>query len=183
MSQENPLIFLVDVIFDLYIAVLLLRFIMQQVRADFYNPISQFIVKITQVPVTAMRRFIPGFKGVDIATLFLVLILIFLKLIIIYTLKGVSINVVGLIIYSLYDLIQLIINVFIFALFLQALLSWVNPDPHNPVMGLLSSLTYPILKHVRRIVPPVSGLDLSTLFAIIGLMFLTKIIAYFFQAL
>ena len=97
MSQENPFIFLVDTIFSIYIAIMLLRFILQQVGADFYNPISQFVVKATQPLVSVSRRFIPSIKKVDTATLALVLLLIVIKLLIVFSIAGYSFNGVQLV--------------------------------------------------------------------------------------
>jgi YggT family protein len=183
MNHDNPFLFLIDILFDIYIAILLLRFLLQYVGADFYNPISQFIVKVTQKPVFMARRIIPGFHGIDLATLVLVLVFIFIKLTVLYAIGGIQPSIAGIIIQGLYDLIQLIIDIFIFAIFVQAILSWINPDPHNPVSGLLRSLTSPVLRPVRKLLPMMGGLDLSPIVALIGLMFIKRIILYMFQML
>ena len=183
MNHDNPFIFLIDILFDIYIAIMLLRFLLQYVGADFYNPISQFIVKVTQKPVFITRRLIPGFRGVDIATLVLALALIFIKLTVLYAIGGIQPSIAGIVIQGLYDLVQLIIDIFIFAIFVQAILSWVNPDPHNPVSGLLRSLTTPVLGPIRKLLPAMGGMDLSPIVALIGLMFIKRAILYMFQML
>lgn len=183
MNHDNPFIFLIDILFDIYIAIMLLRFLLQYVGADFYNPISQFIVKATQKPVFITRRLIPSFRGVDIATLILAISLIFIKLTVLYAIGGMQPTIAGIVIQGLYDLIQLIIDIFIFAIFIQAILSWVNPDPHNPVSGLLRSLTSPVLGPIRKLLPAMGGMDLSPIFALIGLMFIKRVILYMFQML
>jgi YggT family protein len=183
MSNDNPFVFLVDILFDIYVAILLLRFLLQYVGADFYNPISQFIVKATQKPVVMARRIIPSFRGIDLATLILVLIFIFAKLTLLYAIGGLQPSIAGIAVQGLYDLIQLIIDIFIFAIFVQAILSWVNPDPYNPVSGLLRSLTAPVLRPIGKILPPTGGLDLSPIVALIGLMFIKRLILYVFQML
>lgn len=183
MNLDNPFIFLVDTLFDIYIAILLLRFLLQYAGADFYNPICQFIVKATQKPVFMARRIIPGFRGIDIATLILVLVFIFFKLTVLYAIGGAQPSIANIIIQGLYDLIQLTIDIFIFAIFVQAILSWVNPDPYNPVSGLLRSLTSPVLSPIRKILPNMGGLDLSPIVALIGLMFIKKLVLYMFQIL
>lgn len=183
MNHDNPFIFLIDILFDIYIAIMLLRFLLQYVGADFYNPISQFIVKATQKPVFLVRRLIPGFRGIDVATLVLALALIFTKLTVLYAIGGIQPSIAGIVIQGLYDLIQLIIDIFIFAIFVQAILSWVNPDPHNPVSGLLRSLTSPVLKPIKKFLPAMGGMDLSPIFALIGLMFIKRAILYMFQML
>lgn len=183
MNNDNPLVFLLDVLFDIYIAMMLLRFLLQYVGADFYNPISQFIVKVTQKPVSIVRRFIPGYRGIDFSTLTLVIALIFIKLTLLYVISGMQPPVGGIVIQSVYDLIQLIFDIFIFAIFIQAILSWVNPDPYNPVSGILTSLTTPILSPIRKHLPLMGGLDLSPIVALIGLMFIKRLVLYFFQLL
>ncbi len=183
MSQDNPFIFLIDSLFSIYIAIMLLRFILQQVGADFYNPVSQFIVKATQPLVTTARRFIPSVRKIDTATLVLVVLLIIIKLLLLFSIAGYPLNVAQLVLTSLHDLISLCFDIFIVALFVQAILSWVNPDPYNPISSLLSSLTWPVLKPIKKYVPSIGGLDLSTLVGLIGLMFLKRLILSLFQML
>lgn len=183
MNHDNPFIFLIDTLFDIYIAIILLRFLLQQVGADFFNPISQFIVKATQKPVLITRRIIPSFRGIDLATLSLAVLLIFIKLVILLALGGIQPSVSTLLIQSLYDLIQLTFDIFIFAIFVQAILSWVNPDPYNPVSAVLHSLTRPILQPIKKRLPLMGGLDLSTIVALIGLMFIKRIVLYIFTLL
>lgn len=183
MSQDNPFIFLIDTLFSIYIAIMLLRFILQQVGADFYNPISQFVVKATQPLVVVARRFIPSIKKIDTATLVLALILIALKLVLLFTISGYPINGLQLLVKGLHDLISLTFDIFIVALFIQAILSWVNPDPYNPVSGLLRGLTAPVLRPIQKYVPAIGGIDLSTLIALIGLMFIKRLVLQFFQLL
>ncbi len=181
MSNENPFIFLIDTIFSVYIAIMLLRFILQQVGADFYNPISQFIVKLTQPLVGVARRFVPSVKKIDTATLLLVVALMLVKLVLLLTIAGYPFNGLQLLVKSLYDLVSLSFDIFIFALFIQAILSWVNPDPNHPVSSILYTLTLPVLRPIRKFVPPISGIDLSTLVALIGLMFIKRLVLSLFQ--
>lgn len=183
MSQENPFIFLIDTLFSIYIAIMLLRFILQQVGADFYNPISQFVVKATQPLVSISRRFIPSIKKVDTATLVLVLMLIVMKLVLILSITGAQFNGQLLLIKAVYDLISLTFDIFIIALFVQAILSWINPDPYHPVGSLLRNLTFPVLKPIKKFIPPMGGIDLSTLVGLIGLMFIKRLVLSLFQLL
>lgn len=180
MSHENPFIFLIDTIFNIYIAIMLVRFILQQVGADFYNPISQFVVKLTQPLVAVARRFIPSIKKIDTATLALVVLLIILKLLLLITITNYPFNALQVLIKAIYELISLSFDIFIVALFAQAILSWLNPDPYNPASSLLQSLTAPILRPIRNYVPPIGGIDLSTLVALIGLMFIKRLVLQFF---
>ena len=183
MSQENPFIFLIDTLFSIYIAIMLLRFILQQVGADFYNPVSQFVVKATQPLVSVARRFIPSIKKVDTATLVLVMALIVMKLVILFAVAGARIDGQLLLIKAVYDLISLTFDIFIIALFVQAILSWVNPDPYHPISTLLRNLTFPVLRPIQKFVPPIGGFDLSTLVALIGLMFIKRLVLSLFQLL
>ncbi|MFV9614818.1 MAG: YggT family protein [Gammaproteobacteria bacterium] len=183
MSQDNPFIFLIDTLFSIYIAIMLLRFILQQAGADFYNPISQFVVKATQPLVKITRRFIPSIKKIDTATLLLVFALLIIKLLILFSIAGYPVNVTQLLIKGLHDLVSLTFDIFIVALFVQAILSWVNPDPYHPVSSLLRSLTAPVLNPIKKYVPPIGGIDLSTLVGLIGLMFLKRLVLSLFQIL
>jgi YggT family protein len=180
MSTENPFIFLIDTLFSIYIAIMLLRFILQQVGADFYNPISQFVVKATQPLVAVARRFIPSIKKVDTATLVLVLLLMLMKLAILFAITGIQLDGQLLLVKTIYDLISLTFDIFIVALFIQAILSWVNPDPYHPVSSLLRNLTFPILRPIQKHVPPIGGIDLSTLIALIALMFIKRLVLSLF---
>ncbi len=181
MHNGDPFIFLIDTLLGLYIAIMYLRFILQQVGADFYNPISQFIVKATQPLVRNARLVIPSIGRIDTASVVLTVILIGLKLFLIYVLiAGYPFNAAQLLLLILHDFIELTFNIFIFAIFIQALLSWVNPDPGNPVSSILYSITYPVLRIVRQWVPPMGGLDLSSLVALIALMFFKLLVLGFF---
>ena len=181
MNPQNPFIFLIETLLDLYIIVLMLRFILQQVRADFYNPISQFIVKATSPVLNPARKIIPGFSGIDMATIVVVVVFIIVKIYIIALLSGYTPTILALLLTGVRDFITLALNIFIFSIIIQAILSWINPDPYNPVSGLLSSITRPVLEPFRRIIKPVGGLDLSPLFALIALMFVQRLVVYLFN--
>ncbi|MDH5484906.1 MAG: YggT family protein [Gammaproteobacteria bacterium] len=174
----NPFAFLIDILFQLYTTALMLRLILQWVRADFYNPVSQFIVKITNPVVMPLRKIIPGLWGIDMATLLLVIVFTAAKLSLVYTLTGYAITPLLVTVSTLLETVDLLLNVFLYAIIIQAILSWVNPDPYNPIVGLLNSLSWPVLKHFRKLVPPISGFDISPIFAIIAIMFVKQSIHY-----
>ena len=183
MRSDNPFVFLIETLFDLYIIVLMLRFILQQVRADFYNPVSQFIVKATSPVLNPARKMIPGVGGIDLATIIVIVVFIALKIFIIAMLAGYSPTFAALLITGIRDFITLALNIFIFAIIIHAVLSWINPDPYNPVSGILFSITRPVLEPFRRVIKPIGGLDLTPLIALIALMFLERLVVYLFNML
>lgn len=172
----NPLEFLISTLFSLYILAVMLRFLLGMVRADFYNPISQFLVKITNPLLIPLRKIIPGTGKVDVAAIVLMLVLQVIMLAIIVTLRGVTPPLLTLLVMAVGELIILAINVFLFAIIVQVIISWVNPGSYNPVNGLLNSLTSPVMRPIQRLLPPMSGIDLSPLFALIGLQVLKMLI-------
>lgn len=168
-------VFLVGVVFYLYTLVVLLRFLLQWVRADFYNPISQFTVRATNPVLAPMRRVIPGFGGVDVAALVLMLALKVLELVLIGALGGGMPAGGGLLLVAVAELINMTINLFIFTILVEVVISWVNPGLYNPVMALVYRLNEPLVRPARRILPPMGGLDLSPLVVLIALQ-LAKIL-------
>jgi len=172
----NPLVFLIQVIFGAYILVVMLRFLLQLVKADFYNPVSQFVVKVTTPPLRPLRRIIPGIAGLDVAAIILMWLLKSLELALIMMIGGLGTSLLPALAWSIPELISLFINVFLFAILIQVIISWVNPGGYNPVIGLLNSLTEPLLGPARRIVPPISGLDLSPMLVMIGLVLLKMLL-------
>jgi YggT family protein len=163
----NPAIFIIDTLFSLYILGVMLRFLLQWCGAEFYNPISQFLVKATHPPLRVMRRFVPPMGKIDTSSLVLVLALQMLADFSILMLKGVSIGIGALTILSITQLVSLLINIFIFAVFARALLSWLNPGTFNAASSILYSLTEPLLNVCRRFIPDLGGIDLSPLVALL----------------
>ncbi len=172
----NPLEFLISTLFSLYILAVMLRFLLGMVRADFYNPISQFLVKITNPLLVPLRKLIPGAGKVDVAAIILMVLLQLIMLAIIVALRGVTPPLLTLLLAAIGELVILAINIFLFAIIVQVIISWVNPGSYNPVNGLLSSLTSPVMRPIQRLLPPMSGIDLSPLFALIGLQVLKMLI-------
>ncbi len=165
----NPMGFLVSTLFGLYILVVMLRFLMGWVRADFYNPISQFLVRLTNPVLVPLRQVIPPAGRVDMAAVLLLLSLQMLQLLILSWLKGAHVPFIGLLVWALAELLSLALNVFLFSILIQVILSWVNPGTYNPVSSILYSLNEPLLAPVRKFLPPMGGIDLSPMVAIIGI--------------
>ena len=166
---SNPIIFLLDTIFSFYILAVLLRFLLQWVGGDFYNPISQFLVKITHPPLRLLRRYIPAVGKVDTSSLVLLMSLQMFSDFIVLTLKGMPFSFAALTLLSFSQLITLLINVFVFAVFARAILSWINPGTFNAASNLLYSITEPLLSSCRRMIPDIGGIDLSPLIVLVGL--------------
>lgn len=171
----NPLEFLVRTLFDLYILAVMLRFLLQWVRADFYNPICQFLVKATNPPLRPLRRIIPGWGGIDIASVILMLVLQVVALLLVALIRGIEPSVGPVAVLAVVELVSLLLNVFLVTIIVQAILSWINPGHYHPITDLLYSLNEPLLRPARRILPPISGLDLSPLVVLI-LIQLTKML-------
>ncbi len=172
----QPAVFLVQVLFGLYAALVVLRFLLQLVRADFYNPLSQFIVRATKPLLNPLRRVIPGVSGMDIAALVLAWFVLTLEQLAILGLAGVGLQPLAAALLAIPELISLIINVFLFAILIQVIISWINPGSYNPAISLIHSLTEPILGSVRRRLPEMGGLDLSPMVVMVGLVVLEMLL-------
>ena len=170
----NPLsnagVFLISTLFGMYILAIMLRLILQMVRADFNNPVSRLIIKITNPPLKPLRRIIPGFAGIDMASVVMMMALQILEFYLITVLRDFpSPDILGLTLYALIELVSLGFYVFLFSIFILALLSWINPGQYNPINNLLQQITEPVLRPARKLLPPMSGMDLSPMLAMVGL--------------
>lgn len=165
----NPLVFLIQTLFGLYILAVLLRFLLQTVRADFYNPISQFLVKVTNPPLKILRRFIPGFGGIDIASLILTWLLKSVEILLILLVSGGAVNLIAPLVWAIPELLDLLINIYLYGILIQVILSWISPGNYNPAVALLYSLTAPVLRPAQRLLPPMGGFDFSPMVVMIVL--------------
>jgi YggT family protein len=165
--MTDPIIFIIESVVSLYILAVMLRFLLQWCKAEFYNPISQFLVKITHPALKILRRYIPPAGKIDTSSIVLALGLQMLEDFSILALKGFTINLGALVILSIGNLTELLINVFIYAIFARAILSWLNPGSFNATSSILHSLTEPLLDVCRKFIPDFGGIDLSPLAALI----------------
>ncbi|MSQ60184.1 MAG: YggT family protein [Betaproteobacteria bacterium] len=167
----QPLIFVLETFAGLFVFALLMRFYLQWFRAAPRNPASLFLHALTDWIVLPARRLIPGLWGIDLASLVMAWAFELLLMILVASLQGVPISVlsgaswVGLALLAVVRLIKLTIYLVMFAVIVQAVLSWVNP--YNPAAPILNSVTNPFLRHFRRRIPNVGGVDLSPLFVIV----------------
>lgn len=172
----DPLVFLLQILFGAYTLIVMLRFILQLVKADFYNPVSQFVVKVTTPLLRPLRRVIPGMGGMDVASIVLMWLVKTVELMLILLLKGAGASILAAFAWSIPELVEQAINLFLFAILIQVILSWVSPGGYNPVVNLIYSITDPLLRPARRIIPAIAGLDLSPMVVMIGLVLLKMLL-------
>jgi len=169
-------LFLIDTVLGIYILLVLLRFLLQITQADFYNPISQFIVRTTNPPLVRLRRFIPGLWGIDLSALLLVLSMEAIRISLTAMLLGHSPRFAGVVLLSIGELAKLAVYIAIFSIFVRALLSWFSSGLQHPMTRLLSSFTEPLLRPARRMIPATGGIDLSPLIVFIATMLVLKLL-------
>lgn len=172
-------VFLIQTVFGFYILAVMLRFLLQCVRADFYNPLVQFLVRLTNPPLLPLRRIIPGYRGLDLAAVVLAFALQVVEMLLITLLLGQPVGVGGLLLLAALELLKLLINIYLWGVIIQAVLSWFNPDPYHPAARVLAQLTAPVLRPARRIIPPISGVDLSPMLVVVALIFVSLLLQDF----
>lgn len=172
MVLQNIAVFLVSTLFSLYIGAVLVRFLLAWVKADFYNPFSQFLVKVTQPVLVPLRRFIPAIGKIDTASLVLAFALKLVAVLLLAGLMGISLSPPTVLVLVVVELIRTLIWIFMVALIIQAIMSWMGNTYGNPMASLLGSLTDPLLRPLRRFVPTIGMVDLSPLAAILLLQVL-----------
>ena len=172
----NPLIFLIQTLGGLYAFVALLRFLLQLTKVDFYNPISQFVVKATSPVLLPLRRIIPGYRGIDLSSLVLAWLVKTTVLFLVGLLAGLGLASIGAVLWSIPALVELTIDIFIYAVIVRVILSWVNQNYGNPLVALIVTLTDPVMEPVQRRLPDFGGLDLSPIAVTIGLILLQMLL-------
>ena len=177
MQVSQAFVFLITVIFDLFSFLIVARFLLQVARADFYNPISQSIVKMTDPLLKPMRRVIPGWGGFDVAALLLLLGIQIIKLTLTSFLSFDHASGALILMYAIKYCGSMFIKFFLYAIIIQVIASWIAPGNYNPILTLLHQVTEPLIAPIRRALPSVSGLDFSPMVAMILLMFLQKLLS------
>ena len=170
---------LVQFVIGVYLLLVLLRFLFQLVRADFYNPVSQAIVKVTNPPLRFLRQFIPGFGGVDWPSVVLLFFIQALEIsLVTLLLSGRLPAPEALLVLCLAHLLKLVAYVYIFLIMITVIISWVNPGAYNPLTVLIYQITDPLMRRVRRRIPPAAGLDWSPMLVLLGIyLFLSLVVA------
>lgn len=168
--MSNALHFLISTIFHFLTMMFLLRFLMQAIKTSFHNPVGQMVIALTDFAVKPIRKFIPSWKKLDLSTLVLAFIvqcilqLLLLWLLPIQLLANAPIWSI-ILVKALLGVIRGIVDIFFYAIILQVILSWVNPN--TPIAPFLNSFTRPILAPIQKVIPAFNGIDLSPLIAIL----------------
>ncbi|MGM0951732.1 MAG: YggT family protein [Pseudomonadota bacterium] len=162
-----------------YMTVVLLRFLLQLARADFYNPITQFVVKATNPPLRPLRKIIPGWGGIDGASLVLAVIIqaITFFLILIALNGGIpSMNPLTLLVWAVLNVLGLIVKIYFWSVIAVVVVSWIAPQSGHPAIQLVAQLTEPVMSPVRKIMPSMGGLDLSPIIVFLILNVISVVI-------
>ena len=170
-AANNVLTFLIHTLFTLYIGAIIIRTILAMTRADFYNPISQFLVTITNPLLIPLRKVIPSIGKIDTASWVLIFGLKALEIFLLFYIKGIQANPQTLVIATIFQVLIMIVSIFLYAVIIRAILSWFamgNMGP-NPLTSVLHSITEPLLGPARKIIPPVGMFDLSAMVVILVL--------------
>lgn len=170
-------ILVLDTVSILYLTLILLRFILQLSRADFYNPISQFVVKATNPLLMPLRRVIPSIGGIDTASI--ILAILFQTLVI--TLKmlvgsgGVA-NPLFLVALASVTVLAFLLKVYFWSLIIMIVASWVAPGNGHPGLLLVNQIVEPVMAPFRKILPPMGGLDLSPILVLLSIQVLEIVV-------
>jgi YggT family protein len=162
----NALTFIVETLLSLALFVALLRLFLQWTRADFRNPISQAVVRLTNPLVMPLRRILPPIAKLDTASVVTVVIVALADVVIVSELHYYALpSVLVLLRSAAIEIVRVSLWTYFYAIFLYALLSLIAPGGYSPVQSLLTSLCEPVLRPFRRVIKPIGGLDLSPLWA------------------
>lgn len=173
---QQATFFLVSTLLELVIWIFWLRLLLQTFKADFYNPISQFVMQATRYPTQWLQPLLPVTRGINLAV---VAGLVMAGLVYVYAvvaIVGSSVGLASALFYTVMKLLVMVLGLYTFTLFVQAILSWVGPGTSNPATNVLFSLNEPLLRPVRNILPPIGGLDLSPLAMILLLQVLSRLV-------
>ncbi|MGB1579968.1 MAG: YggT family protein [Nevskiales bacterium] len=175
-NTANALLFLINTLFGLYLAIVLLRINLQLVRADFFNPLAQFIWQATQPLLHIPSRYIPRWRHLDIAALLLLFVIAFINIRLDIAIMGWAVGIGPSLFLTVLKLLVLALNLYTFTILAQAVMSWLGPNVHGPASALLWNINEPLLRPVRRYIPPLGGIDLSPLLIILGLQVIARLI-------
>lgn len=160
---------LVNTIGSLIVTLVVLRFLLQLVRADFYNPMSQFIVRFTNPMLMPLRRIIPGLGGFDLASVVLAYVLQMLFIVAVLLMYGGIAPIANMLLWGAIALLALVLKIYFWGMVIVIIVSWIAPNSYNPAVVLVQQLLEPVMQPVRNLVPDLGGLDLSPIFLFLGI--------------
>lgn len=175
-SVGNAFAFLVETLFSLYLAALLLRVLLEAVGADYYNPVCQVLLKVTQPLVAPLSKLVPRIGRFNTAAVVLLVAIQTISVIVVTAISGYSLDPLQAFIIAMYRLVRMLLVMYMVLIIAEVILSWVGGAMRHPIIPLIYQLTRPVLAPIRRVVPTIGGLDLSPLVAIIGIQFLMILI-------
>ena len=178
MNPSGAVIYLISTLTDLYVAAILLRLLLQWVRADFYNPLSQFLVKITNPVLVPARRIIPSVGKLDTASVVVMLLLELAQLAIISVLNPSGFGVQFLLLFAIKKLVFTLLMTYFVLIIARVIISWIANQSRHPLIPLIYQLTEPVLRPISRLIPALGGIDLSPLFALIALRLLLLLLGW-----
>ena len=178
MNFPGALIYLVSTITDLYVTAILLRLLLQWVRADFYNPLSQFLIKVTNPVLVPARRIIPSIGKLDTASVVVMLLLELIQLVVISLISKTDFGLQFVLLFAMQKLLITLLLTYFVLIIARVLVSWIANQSRHPLIPLIYQLTEPVLKPFNKILPPLGGVDLSPLFALIALRFLLLLLGW-----
>ncbi|NCT67193.1 MAG: YggT family protein [Rhodanobacteraceae bacterium] len=167
---------LINFAFGALIALVMLRVLLQWVRANFYNPVCQFLYKATNPVLMPLRRVIPAWRNIDVAALLLAWLLSAIKLALLYALAGRGLGLLGLAVMAVADLLDFVLMLYLGLILVRVLLSFISVERSNPIVPLVYQLTEPVLLPIRRVLPALGGLDLSPMAAWLAVMLLHTLV-------
>jgi YggT family protein len=165
--MTQALYFIVKTLAQLYLLLLLLRFWLPWLRADFRNPIARGILTFTSPLIVPLRRFLPSIGRLDTATVLVALVVQCVIVLVLLAIVRRSAEPAEVALVAMIELAILSLNLFFFAILIRIILSWVAPGSYNPITALLTTLSEPVLRPFRRLIPSIGGLDISPIFAIV----------------
>ena len=173
----NVGVLLVNTLGGLYLLAIMLRFLLQVARADFYNPFTQAIVKVTDPAVRLFRRIIPGYRGLDFASLLLALLVQCIATTLLISLSGFGIPGAGLVVsWSVIGLLSLVLNIYFWGMMISIIASFIAPLSGHPALVLIRQLTEPLMEPFRRFLPSMGGLDLSPIFVFLAIQIIRNML-------
>lgn len=174
---SQPILFLIEVLFGLYMAVVALRIIMQWAYWEYHNPLVQLIIRATQMPVKLLRRFVPPLGRWDTATIVLLFALAVVELLLMALFQTSPFSLMAILFLAMARVFSLFTTLFTVSIIIQVILSWIQPrDSYNPVTPLIDKMNKPLLRPIRRLLPVMGGLDLSPLVVLLGIQVLNMLV-------